>query len=149
MIEKEFKYGVIEITNIEYHRGTIPVFKGRVSLSWQEIRRKLRMTHEEDELLEWWYDYNVWYRDFASSYTEFLFPQSPDLGYNLIIDYLEIPSIDELKEDLEYLHEKVILGREEIIANRLVLLIKQINEYYFKAEKAIYEIKRQLEAENV
>ena len=145
MIEKEFKYGVIEITDIEYHRGIIPVFQGRVCLSWQEIQRKLKMARVENELLEWWYNYNVWDRDFTSSYIEFLSPKSLDLGYNLIIDYLEIPTVGELKEEIEYLHEKTLLGREEFLANRLVFLVKQINEYYYRAEKVIYKMKEQYE----
>ena len=145
MIEKEFKDGVIEITDIEYHRGTIPIFQGRVCLSWQKIQRKLKITREENELLEWYYDYNLWYRNFTSSYTEFLYRGGPDLGYNLEIDYLEVPTVDELKEEIEYLHEKALLGREELLANRLVYLIKQINEYYYQAEKVIYKMKEQYE----
>jgi len=149
MIEKEFEDGTIEITEVAYHRGTIPVIQGMVHLDWYKIQGELKMGQKESELLEWYYDYNLWDRNFTSCYIEYLSPGSPDLGFNLMLDYPEIPSIDELKEDLEYLHEKAILGREEIIANRLVYLIKQINEYYYKAEEAIYEIKRQLEAENV
>ena len=145
MIEKEFKYGVIEITDIEYHRGTIPVFQGRVCLSWEKIQRKLKITREENELLEWWYDGNTWDRNFTSCYIEFLSPNSPDLGYNLAIDYPEIPTVDELKEEIEYLHEKTLLGRKELLANRLVYLIKQINEYYYQAEKVIYKMKEQYE----
>ena len=145
MIEKEFKYGVIEVTDIEYHRGIIPVFQGRVCLSWQKIQRKLKMARVENELLEWWYNYNLWDRDFTSSYIEFLSPKSLDLGYNLAINYLEIPTVDELKEEIEYLHSEALLGREELLANRLVYLIKQINEYYYQAEKAIYKMKEQYE----
>ena len=148
MIEKEFKDGVIEITDIEYHRGTIPVFQGRVWLSWQKIQRKLKITREENEILEWWYDGNTWDRDFASSYTEFLYRGGSDLGYNLEIDYLEVPTVDELKEEIEYLHDKTFLGKEELLANRLVYLIKQINEYYYQAEKKIYKLEEELEEES-
>jgi len=148
MIEKEFKYGVIEVTDIEYHRGIIPVFQGRVCLSWQKIQRKLKMARVENELLEWWYNYNLWDRDFTSSYIEFLSPKSLDLGYNLTIDYLEIPTVEELKENIEYLHDETFLGKEELLANRLVYLIKQINEYYYQAEKKIYKLEEELEEES-
>jgi len=145
MIEKEFEYGIIEVADIKYHRGIIPIFKGRVSLSWQKIQRKLKITHEEFELLEWWYNYNLWDRDFTSNYIEFLFPKSPDLGYNLAINYLEIPTVKELKENIEYLHSEILFGREEFLANRLVFLAEKINEYYYRAEKVIYKMKEQYE----
>ena len=145
MIEKEFKDGVIEITSIEYHRGIIPVLRGRVCLSWQKIQKTLKITHEEFELLEWWYNYSLWDRDFKSNYIEFLFPKSLDLGYNLAINYLELPTVEELKENIEYLHSEILSGREEFLANRLVFLAEKINEYYYRAEKVIYKMKEQYE----
>ena len=145
MIEKEFEDGTIEITEVTYHRGTIPVIQGMVHLDWYKIQGELKMGQKESELLEWYYDYNLWYRNFTSSYTEFLYRGSPDLGYNLEIDYPEIPTVDELKEELEYLHDKTFLGKEELLANRLVYLAEKINEYYYQAEKVIYEMKEQYE----
>ena len=145
MIEKEFEDGVVEVTDIKYHRGIIPIFKGKISLSWQNVQRELKMTKEESELLEWYYDYNLWDRNFTSSYTEFLYRGGPDLGYNLEIDYLEVPTVDELKEEIEYLHDETFLGKEEFLANRLAFLAEKINEYYYRAEKVIYKMKEQYE----
>ncbi|MEM2174798.1 MAG: hypothetical protein QXI58_04160 [Candidatus Micrarchaeia archaeon] len=102
-----FNYGEVIVKNVKYHRGTIPIVSGFISLD---------ITPDTLELYEFFenffykighkprgniYDYIDWltyYLDlppnredfrFSTTYTEFLYIGGPDYGYHLNIEYLD------------------------------------------------------------
>jgi hypothetical protein len=152
-LEKEIKtkYTLIEIEELDYHRGLIPLFSGRITVysdaytlkGKQTKAKKLAydaFTSYEDQRLRR-YDY---YNRFGMAYTEFLYPGSPDLGLSVDITYANIPDFEDFKHDYEkYYDTKTIRTAYKYLTE----LYDQYNDALYEAEQAIRKYQKELENE--
>jgi len=131
------KYGEVEIKEVDWHRGMIPLPSGTMIIDdkvVQKIAREYGLDKKLD-LVEEFLEYcgiNIYSMDFSSSYTEFLHPGSPDLGYNFHVDWIdteiEDSDIEDFSEDLSPEDKRFLLQKKEDIEG----FLDSINDIYDK-----------------
>ncbi len=114
------RYGEIEIKDVRWHRGMIPLPRGTMLID-DKVVKKIAKEYGLDkhwELVGEFLDYlgiNIYSMDFSSSYTEFLYPGSPGLGYNFHARWID-STIDD--EDLEEFSEYVSPAEKEFLLQK-------------------------------
>lgn len=187
--ELKFDYGHIKIKNIEYHRGIIPLPRGTICLeTFPNPEQIFNVLHDffkeigipgmfsEQDCIDWllyFLDVDVDCVKFYTSYTEFLYPGSSDVGYNLEIDYVENAETEDIEEWINKLFEDIIKKVESRKFSGFILkklksflnderkyfkfvdrlydaansYIETLNSYFYAAEKVIYDYVEKLKSD--
>jgi len=131
------RYGDIAIEDVVWHRGIIPLPRGTMEVS-DKVVEKLAKAYGLDkkwdlvrEFLEYCniFIYSV---DFSTSYTEFLYPGGPDLGFNCVVDWVEESiSDDDIEDFSQYVSSR---DRKFLKENKKNIedFLEGINDIYYK-----------------
>jgi hypothetical protein len=132
------QYGEVEIEAVEWHRGLIPLPKGTMLIDDKvvdKIAKKHKLNKKMDlvwELLDYC-RINVWAVDFSSSYIEFLYPGSPNYGFNFHVDYVDESIEDcDLEDFVGYLSKEE--DKEFLLKNKenIEAFLSDINDVYYQ-----------------
>ena len=134
--------GYIEVKDIDYHRGTIPVFRGKLYLDseyvWDFVKKARKPTWKKifgekaDDEMHTFLDYlqpNE-KRRFAVHYVEFLYPGSGGLGLNVDIDYPREHFSEEIQLYLEEVYGEELEGVDEETIEHLIEEFRDLEDKY-------------------
>ncbi len=148
-IEKELY--TITITEIYWHRGTIPLLSGKIKINyWKDnfLSKKDRgseKTYEKAvEMFEFYNKPEFGFR-FEMSYIEFLYPGSDDYGLNIHVEYVTPKDFKTLRDDL-YREDR---RYAEAIYKKYMKIVDKTNDFLAEAEELIRSIRNMIEEESI
>jgi len=146
------EYGEIEIKDLDWHRGLIPLPSGTMTIDYKKVKELAQKygLDEKLDLVDAFLEYcgiNIYSMDFGSSYVEFLYPGSPGLGYNFHVKWIDPEirnsDIEEFSEDLSPEDRRFLLRKRDDIEK----FLESINDIYGEMLDYVEEYVQSLEEE--
>ncbi len=134
----ELDDATIIIEDIIYHRGIIPLPQGYIDIDFSKF------DFDEYTAEIWDYYFESDYPRFAFTYTEYLYPYSPPLGFHLEVEYFEYKFNEE---DVKRLFGRISKKKINELKEKFEKLVDEVNAVIGKCEDVLYEYQEQLQQE--